>query len=110
MRRAAIVQFFVETTGYMHPLSTTLRAFGLLVRYIRVLFFARVQILVPRRPEPPAHFPARLQPELQQPQQAHRHPLRLTGPLDRVGRPRQGLRTTFPWVFWGFHGKYKIFT
>jgi hypothetical protein len=21
----------------------------------------------------------------------------------------QGLRTTFPWVFWGFHGKYKIF-
>ena len=20
----------------------------------------------------------------------------------------QGLRTTFPWVFWGFHGKYKI--
>jgi len=27
----------------MHPLSTTLRAFGLLVRYIRVLFFARVQ-------------------------------------------------------------------
>ena len=22
----------------------------------------------------------------------------------------QGLRTTFPWVFWGFHGKYKIFT
>ena len=24
-------------------------------------------------------------------------------------RGRQGLRTTFPWVFWGFHGKYKIF-
>ena len=22
---------------------------------------------------------------------------------------QQGLRTTFPWVFWGFHGKYKIF-
>ena len=21
----------------------------------------------------------------------------------------QGLRTTFPWVFWGFHEKYKIF-
>ena len=21
----------------------------------------------------------------------------------------QGLRTTFPWVFWGFHGKCKIF-
>ena len=21
----------------------------------------------------------------------------------------QGLRTTFPWVFWGFHGKYKKF-
>jgi len=21
----------------------------------------------------------------------------------------QGLRTTFPWVFWAFHGKYKIF-
>ena len=21
----------------------------------------------------------------------------------------QGLRTTFPWVFWGFYGKYKIF-
>ena len=20
----------------------------------------------------------------------------------------QGLRTTFPWVFWGFYGKYKI--
>src|SRR5271157_2083158 len=20
--------------------------------------------------------------------------------------PDQGLRTTFPWVFWGFHGKY----
>jgi LmbE family N-acetylglucosaminyl deacetylase len=27
----------------------------------------------------------------------------------RAGRPAQGLRTTFPWVFWGFHGKYKIF-
>ncbi len=21
----------------------------------------------------------------------------------------QGLRTTFPWVFWDFHGKYTIF-
>ena len=27
--------------------------------------------------------------------------------LDSVGA--QGLRTTFPWVFWGFYGKYKIF-
>ena len=27
-----------------------------------------------------------------------------------LGDPKyQGLRTTFPWVFWGFHGKYKIF-
>src|SRR5271165_6119205 len=24
-------------------------------------------------------------------------------------RKGQGLRTTFPWVFWGFHGKYNIF-
>ena len=40
--------------------------------------------------------------------------------LDLVGPPsdrgvqqflvkNQGLRTTFPWVFWGFHEKYKIF-
>jgi hypothetical protein len=27
--------------------------------------------------------------------------------LNRVSP--QGLRTTFPWVFWGFHEKYKIF-
>src|SRR5208283_2032059 len=25
---------------------------------------------------------------------------------NRQGLPRQGLRTTFSWVFWGFHGKY----
>ena len=33
--------------------------------------------------------------------------------IDRIAAvgagTRQGLRTTFPWVFWGFHGKYKIF-
>ena len=31
----------------------------------------------------------------------------LWGPLGKVARkhPFQGLRTTFPWVFWGFHGK-----
>jgi len=27
----------------------------------------------------------------------------------RVASPGQGLRTTFPWVFWGFHEKCKIF-
>src|SRR5271157_4458341 len=40
--------------------------------------------------------PGRLQPELQQPQQAHRHPLRLTGPLDRIGRPRPALLPAQP--------------
>ena len=29
--------------------------------------------------------------------------------VERLDIPGQGLRTTFPWVFWGFHGKYKIF-
>ncbi len=30
-------------------------------------------------------------------------------PMRKDGAVPQGLRTTFPWVFWGFHGKYKIF-
>src|SRR5208282_787401 len=58
---------------------------------LRVQHARTILVLVPRRPEPPAQLPGRLQPELQQPQQAHRHPLRLTGPLDRVGRPRPAL-------------------
>ncbi len=30
--------------------------------------------------------------------------------IEKCAAPaKQGLRTTFPWVFWGFHGKYKIF-
>ena len=29
--------------------------------------------------------------------------------LETAEAPPQGLRTTFPWVFWGFHEKYKIF-
>ena len=33
---------------------------------------------------------------------------RTRGASDRA-RLGQGLRTTFPGVFWGFHGKYKIF-
>ena len=63
---------------------------------LRVQHAGTILLLVPRRPEPPAHFPARLQPKLQQPQQAHRHPLRLTGPLDRVGRPRPALLPAQP--------------
>ena len=51
---------------------------------------------VRRRPEPPAHLSRRLQPKLQQPQQAHRHPMRLAGPLDRVGRPRPALLPAQP--------------
>src|SRR5579875_4145524 len=58
---------------------------------LRVQHTGTVLILVPRRPEPPVHFPGPLQPELQQPQQAQRHPLRLAGPLDRVLGPGPAL-------------------
>src|SRR5271166_558220 len=63
---------------------------------LRVQHAGTILLLVPRRPEPPAHLPGRLQPELQQPQQAHRHPLRLAGPLDRIGRPRPALLPAQP--------------
>src|SRR3954464_13781473 len=43
---------------------------------------------IPWRRTPPVHAPRGVQAELQQPQKAHRHPLRLAGPLDRVLRPR----------------------
>ena len=61
-----------------------------------VQYAGTILLLVPRRPEPPAHLSRRLQPKLQQPQQAHRHPLRLAGPLDRVGRPRPALLPAQP--------------
>src|SRR3954470_18491607 len=51
---------------------------------------------IPRRSVPPVHLARRLQPELRQPQQAHRHPLRLTRPLDRVPRPRPALLPAQP--------------
>ena len=63
---------------------------------LRVQHARPVLVLVPRRPEPPGQLPGRLQPELQQPQQAHRYLLRLTGPLDRVGRPRLALYALNP--------------
>ena len=50
-----------------------------------------VLLLVPGRPGPPVHAPLGVQPELRQPQQAHRHPLRLARPLDRVPGPRPAL-------------------
>ena len=40
-----------------------------------VQYAGTILLLVPRRPEPPAHLSRRFQPKLQQPQQAHRHPL-----------------------------------
>src|SRR3982074_1493748 len=43
-----------------------------------------ILLLVPRRPVPPAHLAFGLQPELGQSQQAHRHPLGLARPPDRV--------------------------
>src|SRR5512135_1593792 len=47
-----------------------------------------VLLPVPGRSEPPVHRAGRLQSKLCQPQQTHRHPLRLARPLDRVPRPR----------------------
>src|SRR5207247_3259307 len=55
-----------------------------------------ILVLVPRRTEPPVHLPGCLQPELGQPQQAQRQPLRLAGPLDRVLGPRPALLPTQP--------------
>src|SRR5256885_1882980 len=51
---------------------------------------------IPRRAVPPVHLATRLQPELRQPQQAHRHPLRLTRPLDRIPGPRPALLPAQP--------------
>src|SRR3954471_3440573 len=51
---------------------------------------------IPGRAVPPVHLPLRLPPELRQPQQAHRHPLRLTRPLDRVPGPCPALLPTQP--------------
>src|SRR4030088_1695555 len=55
-----------------------------------------VLLLVPGRPEPPVHFACGFQPELGQPQQAHRHPLGLARPHDRVPGPRPALLPTQP--------------
>src|SRR5512135_327835 len=53
-----------------------------------------VLLPVPGRSEPPVHRAGRLQSKLCQPQQTHRHPLRLARPLDRVPRPRPALLPT----------------
>src|ERR1700737_1617349 len=50
-----------------------------------------VLLLVPGRPEPPVHFAFGFQPELRQPQQAHRYPLGLARTLDRGLGPRPAL-------------------
>src|SRR5262249_14983142 len=63
---------------------------------LRVQHAGTILVLVPRRPVPPVLLPGCLQAELQQPQQAHRHPLRLAGPLDRVLRPGPALLPTQP--------------
>src|SRR3954462_4057865 len=50
-----------------------------------------VLLRVPGRSEPPVHFAFGFQPELGQPQQAHRHPLSLARPLDGIPGPRPAL-------------------
>src|SRR5512135_1621282 len=53
---------------------------------------ARAVLLpIPGRPQPPVLLTGRLQAEQGQPHQAHRHPLRRAGPLDRVPRPGPAL-------------------
>src|SRR5512135_999508 len=46
---------------------------------------------IPRRLRPPDALALGLQPELNQPEQAHRRPLGLTRPLDRLASPRPAL-------------------